>query len=517
MQIKGVNFFSPRQQFVPCGKCEECRQMLRSGWSFRLRAEIQKRCIDDGWHCGFATFTYNEEHLPHIPQELFRDYDEDAEVWKVVGNEPPVGPRLANVERVPGTDELLKSLSYVHTPCFSKEDARRLIKGIRRYLAKNFGCKDFLYFLACEYGSNTQRPHMHGLFAWPSSVPDSVFYGLLRDYWTGESNIVRDDYQSRFGHKVARPNCGFISPRQIDGYDYLDVHEKPFVVSDPLAAANYCSKYACKDLYFERSLKGLNIDRKDKRLREYLCFHVQTRSLGAHILKDLTDDEMLRLYTDGFGFIGEKQLSPIPVYIRNKLLFTPRYVIDASGRRLVRRERTEFFRKNLDEIYRKKEDYYTRVFEQAQKPEFFARRFVPPAIANSLSAYNRDLCGDLDPRIIARHYLTHYGLPYAKCYKDKPANLWAARFDEFGATIAPSAKLADPYIVGAYNDLVSIVLGALNFCITTKFTPETELADKVRDFFTSSNHQIKGVSLCSEKSKSMSLAPLALASTPIPL
>lgn len=472
--------------------------MLRSGWSFRLRAEVQQRCIKDGWHCGFITLTYNDENLPHIPQELFCDYEPDGEVFQ--------GDNICNV---PNTDEVLKSLSYVHTPCFDKSHARRLIRGIRKYLVKNFGCKDFVYFLACEYGSNTQRPHLHGLFCWPPIVPDFVFYGLIRDYWCGESNILKDDSQKRFKNLYQRNNLGFTCPRELAGY--AAANEKPFVVSDPLAAANYCSKYACKDLYFERSLKGVNVDRKDNRLRDYLCFHLQNRSLGVSILNKLTDEEKLALYRDGFGFIGENQLSPIPIYIRNKLLFTPYYIVDGSGKRLVRRQATDFFKKNLNEIYTKKEDYYTRIFEECQKPDFFFKRFVPKSLALSLSAYNHSLFNDVvTPRQLARHYLNYYGLPYAKCYVDSPANLWAARFDEFGSTICPAAELVNPFYIGAFNDVVSVILGSLNFCITTKYTAQTELADKVKDFFSSSTNKLTQTrnTLCLDKYRSTSLHPL---------
>lgn len=500
MKVKGVNYFSPSHYFVPCGKCEECRQMLRSGWSFRLRAEVQQRCIHDGWHCGFATFTYNDEHLPHIPQDLFLDYDENCEIWEDdLNSVSAYGPYPAQIARVPNTDEVLKARSYEHTPCFRKDDVRRLIRGMRHYLTAAFGSSDFIYFIACEYGSNTQRPHLHGLFLWKQTIPDDVIYGLLRDYWCGESNVVSDDYQKRFKRPIDRPELGFICPRRIDGY--AAAGENPFVVSDPLAAANYCSKYACKDLYFERSLKGLNIDPKDKRLRDFLCFHMQTKSLGVHVLSGLSDEQKLALYRDGFSFVGERQLSPIPIYLRNKLLFTPYYIVDESGRRLVRRKCTDFMRKHLDEIFEKKCAYYQRLFEHVQQESFFLRRFVPQGLSSRLASANRDLCAGISPRTLAEHYLTHYGLPYAKCYNAEPANLWAARFDEFGSTISPRAPLCNPFFVGALNDVVSSVLGSVSFCITTKYTAETELADKVKDFFTNINN-IKDT-ICSDKFRSM--------------
>lgn len=447
--------------------------MLRSGWSFRLRAELQQRCIKDNWYCGFVTLTYNDDCLPTIPQKCFLGYDPQKQILEN-------GCLLAD-----SFGEELHTENYQRVPCFSKDDIRAFIKGIKRYLRNNFGFKDLIYFLAGEYGSNTRRPHYHALFAFPRIIPPSVFYGLVRDYWTGENNVVSDKSQIQFNHVVKRPNRGFVCPRELDGY--AEAGEKPFIVADPLAAANYCSKYACKDLYYQYDIKDIKLDKGCKCLKEYMCFHVQSRSLGVHILDKLTDEEKMTLYKDGFGFIGEDRLSPIPIYIKNKLLFTPYYIVDNNGKRLVRRQCTDFLKNHLKEIFDKKLDYYEKIFEDARKSDYFQKRFVSSALASRLANYNATISAGYTPRRLAEHYLTYFGQHYANCVNDAPQNVWASRFSEFGDFINPNAPLVNPFFIGALNDIVSAVLGSLSFCITAKYTPETELADMVKDFFSHYN------------------------------
>ena len=48
--------------FVPCGKCEECRDSAKSQWTFRLRSELDY-CRSKGWHIGFFTLSYNDAHF----------------------------------------------------------------------------------------------------------------------------------------------------------------------------------------------------------------------------------------------------------------------------------------------------------------------------------------------------------------------------------------------------------------------------------------------------------------------
>lgn len=469
MKIKGVNYTSPNAQFVPCGKCEECRDMLRSGWSFRIRAELQELCINQGWHCGFLTLTYNDENLPHLPHSVFKDYDD----CDVIDSD---------------TGELLRSPSFtsphfVEVSCFDKQHIRDFIHPIRKYLNREYGVKRLVWLVCSEYGSNTQRPHYHCLFAFPPNVPPSVFYGLCRDYWCGESNIVNDNINLRMGKDVApRPNRGFICPRQLDGYK----DEKPFIVSDVGACGNYCSKYVCKDVFYYQYIKGLALE-KTSALRRYMPFHMQTRSLGASILAGKSDSQLLDIYQHGFGFLGEKALSPIPVYIRDKIIFNPYYIVDNQGKRLVRKESSVFAKTYHKEIFEKKLQYYATLFQRTCSADFFLSRFLPKDTSDILSTRCSRLVVRFGAHTLALHYLCYYGIQDSLCYRVAPSIQWLNRYDEFGSLVPPNTELQDPLILSKYREAVSELLGYMKFCKSRKLT-----IGKVHEAVVADFHKSKG-------------------------
>ena len=52
--------------YVPCGKCEACRNRKAFAWSKRL--ELEEHC----WkYTAFVTLTYDDDHLPQM--ELMND------------------------------------------------------------------------------------------------------------------------------------------------------------------------------------------------------------------------------------------------------------------------------------------------------------------------------------------------------------------------------------------------------------------------------------------------------------
>ena len=78
IKVKSVHYGEKVSQYIPCGHCDECRRREKSGWSFRLALELQKK-LDLGWEIGFCTLTYNDEHLPHIPFECFADGNQGSD------------------------------------------------------------------------------------------------------------------------------------------------------------------------------------------------------------------------------------------------------------------------------------------------------------------------------------------------------------------------------------------------------------------------------------------------------
>lgn len=96
--------------FVPCGKCEECRERKRQDWSRRI---VVENFLHDS--SSFVTFTYDDKHLPNPPK------------------------------------------------C-SKSHVQKFLKRFRNVF-RDYGIlvKDFKYFIVSEYGEKFGRPHYHGV------------------------------------------------------------------------------------------------------------------------------------------------------------------------------------------------------------------------------------------------------------------------------------------------------------------------------------------------------------------
>ena len=158
MKIKGVNLHGIHRSYVPCGKCEECRNMERSAWQFRFQCEVEEYVYHQGWQMGFITLTYNDENLPYLPHHVFKEWDAGS----------------------------CCSPLFEPVPCFSKKDIRDLIHGLRKHLNKKYGVKRLIYLVCSEYGENTKRPHYHASFLFPPEVPAEEFYQCIRDLWCAE-------------------------------------------------------------------------------------------------------------------------------------------------------------------------------------------------------------------------------------------------------------------------------------------------------------------------------------------
>ena len=130
MPIKASSPFAPKELFIPCGNCTECRQVYRTGWRIRLQHDLQTY-KNKGWKIGFYTLTYNSNHLPIIPTYLLKN-----------------------------PNDIL--------PCFDRLHARSFIDNLRKWLWKHYNITNIRYLIATEYGENTKRPHYHGIIAWPA-------------------------------------------------------------------------------------------------------------------------------------------------------------------------------------------------------------------------------------------------------------------------------------------------------------------------------------------------------------
>lgn len=175
--------------YVPCGKCEACRNKRAFNWTKRL--EMEMHC----WkYTAFVTLTYAPEHRPQM--ELINDIYVDLSHKHSDPNAlSPCCNTLDLVSQLPseelkrfytwkGNNPSIPYLSVYDVQCFIK----RLRKNSLNYCKKHyeeFSQKDYqIRYYACgEYGSTTCLPHYHLLFFFSSSKEASYFEEIVRQSW----------------------------------------------------------------------------------------------------------------------------------------------------------------------------------------------------------------------------------------------------------------------------------------------------------------------------------------------
>jgi hypothetical protein len=351
-----------------------------------------------GWHVGFVTLTYDDEHLPCVPDDL-----------------------------------LLDGCKGQRVPCFDKQHIRKFIVDIRRDLDEFYDVHGLVYMVCGEYGSYTKRPHYHAIFSWPASVKPSDFWQLLTKYWS----------------------YGFLIPKDMNGgCDAKGRFHKPFLVTGSARYAGiYASKYTCKDLDFAKSVNGC-IDVKSKDWKRYNCFHVQSRSLGLSWLSSRSDDEKRDLFFKGLSFVGDSRLHQLPVYFRNKLLFSPYYVLErkvykgiklqdsedlliqrpddvleSEGyrvvyRRLVRRKCTQFFYENRASIFARHVDFWSRTIADAHEFGWYESKGLDSLSSNSCRRF-LDGC---DVQGLATWIVARHGVPIERQFACDDCDFWYSRY-----------------------------------------------------------------------------------------
>ena len=344
-QIKSVGCTHPTAQFIPCGKCFDCRKRDQNSWLFRLKAEIST--LDPSqWYGAFVTLTYNEKSLPHIPRQLCKDEKQ--------------------------TDM-----------CFSKVHARKFIELVRKY-CESFGAvydKAIKYMFCSEFGERTQRSHYHALLIVPSCVDPVKLFAYVKQSWSKHGFVFPKDY---------------LGGKDKNGYSH-----KPFVVESLEKASHYVSKYISKDiaymskidfsryrrnivvrssgkykkrfyryrgmLYEKLVLRDGKEVKKDEKIKltDYLPFHLQSRCLGLSYVDDLKkkgDSSIIGEIAHGEFFLGELFARQLPRYIMNKLLFKVRYGKKRS-KRVVRYYHSDFLKQNSQEIFACKVDKLVKRIE----------------------------------------------------------------------------------------------------------------------------------------------------------
>lgn len=285
IKIKSNNPLIQKVVYAPCGTCENCRKRQKMSWSFRCYQEFIY-WMNQGYNVGFLTLTYREQSLPVLPYYCFQN----------------LGFRKPRV------------------PCFCKDDVKDLILSFRKYFHKKYKITNIRYLVSCEYGEETHRPHMHACFIIPPELDPMEFYNYVNNYWTNK--------------------FGFIIPRMEDalkGGFHGKYYNKPFlIVENPRKAANYVSKYICKDIEWQKIENDYNLI-KNKYRKRYSPFHLQSKSFGACFLNGKDDRQKLDYLLNGVRVQGEMQNRPLPPYYRNKILYRIFYVHKIRQKEVIKR------------------------------------------------------------------------------------------------------------------------------------------------------------------------------------
>lgn len=424
--------------FVPCGKCEECRDSNRMQWQFRLRTELDY-CRKIGWHIGFFTLTYDDKHLPHLPDIAFK-------------GAPPS-------ERV---------------PCFSRYDVKTFIGNIRKRLNERYGVSGLRYLVASEYGSHTQRPHYHGIICFPSTVSGESMHSLIKEQWKN----------------------GFVFPKDYrGGLDSHGYRHSPFLIDgDVEGAAQYAGKYVCKDLDFYRSISDYELVERDsdewRIVKDCMPFHSQSQGIGRSYLASLDLSDMLKVLRRGESFIGKSKTVNIPLYIRNKILYNNKYqfvyvgsgALDVSNDwswsfeknkfvytpkkgdyvRQVLREPSAVYLEHYREIFAQKHEYYEQLFSDMSKKDYWLNRKVEDKFAVSIST----AMSHVDPSRLADYYLSYYGVNERYWQYSDPAIQYMVRYMKFvPITQVEPWQVENSLLFDDYRQIIDYCCTQLHCCI----------------------------------------------------
>lgn len=358
---------------IPCGHCLECQNASKQDWETRFAfwlMDLYKR----GGCAVMLTFTYNNEHLPHFPNEFpFNNFLSDD-----------------------GTP----------LPCFDKEDVKVFLSTLRNRVNRCFLATSQLYkyFLVEEYGSDTKRPHLHVIFGCEKQIDIDVFVELCRDAWNDKEN----DRERGFMF----PKASAIFKKEINGIAYNASNEyvgkngmldgRVKIASEKrVAACSYCCKYVLKDLSFygidcineylnDPQITATERRRRKKIMANYLPCHMQSLNLGTSMLEMLdTDEKKFEALDKGIFNALRGKYVPLPQYIVNKLMYK-----NVRSQRTTHNDKgklVHYYDRNLTDFGRA---YLSRVFEMRYRK--FVDKFddfignVSTHRASFASAFSKD-------------------------------------------------------------------------------------------------------------------------------
>lgn len=273
----------PKYLVVQCGRCFECRARKQQEWFVRSYYEFKYNKNGSNF---FFTLTFNNDNLPVYTDKRDFQYKEiNGVVVKVK-----------------------KAVDY-NFQCFDNELTTLFLKRLRSNFQRKFHNQDtsgIKYFITCEFGENTHRPHLHGNLYIPFKVSVHDIKELLCKSW----------------------QYGFVGASRKGGFEIKTI-----------SALEYTAKYSTKDLYFFDRVMSDYLDKDSLSLSEYKYRYNRvsrylpklrcSNNFGSCLLDELKNDEHL----------FDKLLSNRPLQLpkKNGLLrdfLLPRYVVNKLCKRV---------------------------------------------------------------------------------------------------------------------------------------------------------------------------------------
>lgn len=169
------NKYTHLYEYVPCGKCESCRNLHTSAWVRRLNDE--SKC----WkYCYFVTLTYADKYLPRF------DYTSEQSLFCSSSDE---FYSYEDVSSYLDSRSLKILLHRRYLPVLDKSDLQCFFKRLRYYFSynkvkfKDVQSEKLRYYAVGEYGSTTFRPHYHLLLWFSSDLQASKIEESLLKAW----------------------------------------------------------------------------------------------------------------------------------------------------------------------------------------------------------------------------------------------------------------------------------------------------------------------------------------------
>lgn len=270
----------PKYIKVPCGHCSECRAKKQQDWFIRGTYEyLQLR--ETGGNVFAGCLTYANEHLPHFV---------DKRNWQY--KTLPSG-KIVKV----------KADINFEFDGFDQEALTKFMKRFRmRYQRKyHFNPEGLKFFIACEYGEHTKRPHYHILVYIPiASIYDGEFLDLVDNTW----------------------DFGFVSKDKKQTWKIKS-----------LSAIQYATKYVSKDLYYDNKYIQEYLDKeyldeaeynyRYQLVKNYLPKFRTSNNFGTKLADDILDKKNPLEY-----LLRDKPIEFPNRKGENKKYSIPRYILD---------------------------------------------------------------------------------------------------------------------------------------------------------------------------------------------